>query len=84
MSPKSKQGGINIENNYLTESEAANYLRTCKQNLRKWRNVNLLKATKVSRNWIYKRTDLDDFFNKFTGKDLSSTHYLNFVKKRLI
>ena len=82
MSPKRQQGGSHIEGNiYLTEKEACNYLRTCKENLRKWRKGGLLKSVKISRQWIYRMSDLDDFFEKYSGKDLSGKNYLNFVKK---
>ena len=68
-------------NNYLTEVEAAEYLRTCRQTIRKLRKGGLIKSVKISRNYIYKKTDLDDLFDRFIGKDLSSDHYMNFVKK---
>lgn len=66
---------------YLTEIEAAEYLRTSRQTIRKFRKGGLIKSVKIPKNYIYKKTDLDDLFDKYNGKDLSSDHYQNFIKK---
>ena len=68
------------QSSFLTEREAAVYLRANQRSLAKWRNAGLIKAIKVSRSWIYRKEDLERFFNEYAGKDLSSDHYLNLKK----
>ena len=65
---------------YLTESEVAKMFRTNKQRIAKWRRAGLLKSVKLSRQWIYKESDCNKFFDEFIGKDLTAEHYLYFKK----
>lgn len=65
---------------YLTEKEVAKKLRTNNRRVANWRRAGLIKGVKLSRQYVYREKDVDDFFSKFLGKDLSADHYLNLKK----
>ena len=67
--------------NYLNEYEVAKKLKTNNRRISKWRRAGLIKGVKLSRQWIYKESDIEEFFNRNIGKDLTANHYLNITKK---
>lgn len=67
--------------NYLTEREVAEKLKTNNRRIALWRKAGLIKGVKLSRQYVYKEKDIDEFFNDYLGKDLSAEHYKMFEKK---
>ena len=57
---------------YLTRDEAGDYLQVDGRKIDMFRKNGLLRFGRLGRNYIYKKTWLDDFMEEWSGYDLSS------------
>ncbi len=64
-------------NEYMYGDQAAQYLGTTTRKISLFRRYGLLKAGKLGKNYVYKRSWLDEFMNAWAGYDLSSEGAIN-------
>ena len=57
---------------YMFAPESAKYLQTTTRKIALFRKCGLLKWAKLGKNYVYKKTWLDDFMNDWSGYDLSN------------
>ena len=57
---------------YLDKSLACRYLRTTPKKLALFRKYEMLKYAKLGKEYVYKRSWLDDFMENWAGYDLSN------------
>lgn len=62
---------------YMFVDQAAQYLGTTTRKISLFRRYGLLKAGKLGKNYVYKRSWLDEFMNEWAGYDLSSEGAIN-------
>lgn len=58
--------------NYLFGEQAAEYLRTTTRKISLFRRYKLLKSAKLGKNYVYRKSWLDEFMDAWQGFDLSS------------
>lgn len=61
-----------IKPEYMFQKEASEYLLTTEKKVALFRKYGLLKAGKYGKNYVYKKSWLDEFSETWCGYDLSS------------
>lgn len=57
---------------YMFGEEAAQYLQTTPRKISLYRRYGLLRYGKLGKNYVYKKSWLDDFMDAWSGYDLSN------------
>lgn len=58
--------------NYLFAEEAAQYLRTTTRKISLYRRYGLMKSARLGKNYVYRKSWLDEFMDAWHGYDLSN------------
>lgn len=58
---------------YLTAEEAAQILRCSTRKIGELRSGGLLRGLRIGKAYIYKRAEIDRFFDEYAGWDLGNT-----------
>lgn len=61
-----------MENEYLNAEEAAQILRCSTRKIGELRSGGLLKGLRIGKSYIYRRREIDRFFDEYAGFDLGN------------
>ena len=67
-----KERPADLKPEYFFADEASQYLKTTKPKIAMYRKYGLLKYAKFGKNFVYKKSWLDDFAEEWSGYDLSN------------
>lgn len=63
--------------NYLTAKEVAQKFHCSIATVRKWRKAKILVGERTGKGFIYKEEDLDEFFDRYKGYDISNPYKID-------
>ena len=61
-----------MERAAYTEKELASQIGICQRGLAKLRKDGLIKAVKLGKHWVYPKSEVDKFFVRNLGKEIST------------
>ncbi|WP_102343748.1 helix-turn-helix domain-containing protein [Galactobacillus timonensis] len=70
-----------MTDDYLTASEAAQILRCSARKIGELRSGGLLKGLRVGKTYIYRRRDIDTFFDDYAGFDLGNASKIRLAQQ---
>ncbi|WP_105303076.1 helix-turn-helix domain-containing protein [Anaerolactibacter massiliensis] len=70
-----------MENEYLNAEEAAQILRCSTRKIGELRSGGLLKGLRIGKAYIYRKRDIDMFFDLYAGYDLGNASKIRLAKQ---
>ena len=61
-----------LKSEYMYQKEASKYLMTTERKVSIFRKYGMLKCAKLGKNYVYKKSWLDDFMEQWSNTDLSN------------
>lgn len=68
-----------LNREYMFASDAARYLQTTERKISLYRRKGLLKYGKLGKNYVFKKSWLDEFMEQWSGYDLSNESKIKYA-----